>query len=213
MVFYSGDQRMRAVHTKPLIDVYATIEGSKSVFDEFSSDAWNNVYHRSSVDAMKRIESLGLKHINETLGRDVAHYPSDTQVESAFKSIEDTLWKTASNVKTRRFSYKDKDFMNAINFLELIGIYSAQKLAMENKSDIFENEGFTVIEKSAFKAIKELEFLAKHMKSDKFVIRQHVARATRLLNKIYTNNLSHMEQAATGKIFHKAIRVLERMGK
>lgn len=216
MVFYTGHPWVGGQKTDPLIDLYATIEGSKSVFEEFGSASWGDVYTpRSNLAALKRIEELGLKQINETLGHDVSHYPSARLVESSFKHIEDALWHAAPNVKTRKIRYKDKDFVNAINYLELFSIYAAQKKALEHKTDGFKQSDLTrsKVENNVFKAIKELEFLATHPRSDKSVIRQHVLRASHLLNKIYTKDLTHMEQVATGKTFNKAIRILEKMAK
>lgn len=127
--------------------------------------------------------------------------------------LENATWKWASCLKKRRFGYEKKDFVQALNFLEVFCLYSAQSnhATQQNKNAL---NGPS--DKNVLKAIKEIEFIHTTLDTDKkrgrkAVIKQHVEKLNHLINKIYTENLTQTEQRAMGKTVEKAESILRKM--
>lgn len=175
----------------PIVVVAATIEGVKSTEGFIPSDETN-----------ERVRTLGLNALLK---------PTDSSKN--LEVLEANVWKLASNVKKKRFGYKKKDFINALNFLEIFSLYGAQaNLGSQRNKKVLEGN----IDKNVMNAVKEIEYINKLLESDpkkigKTVLKQHTERLNHLINKIFTGNLSQTEQIAMGKTVEKAKIILQKM--
>ncbi len=133
--------------------------------------------------------------------------------------LEQRMWETAGNVKKRMINYSTKDYENALQFLEIFCLYSAQSNVITHKKDctfVMEsgpNSRLTTwYDKSVSKCIQTLEELSSLLKSRKGVgketLQPHLKRLNTLLDKVFTEDLSQTEQKAVAKKLEQAKKIL-----
>lgn len=204
-----------------MIDPHCYYEGPINVFVLQTLDGVESGLRATdyvpSGEAKKRVQQLGLQALfAENEGR-TEQVPLEKNKH--LEILERSVWKMAANVKSKRFGlYKDKDFKNALNFLESFCLYSAQaNLVHQMQEDIIFRKHETD-DKSVAKAVKAIEDINRLLESDldkagKKVLKKRIDTVHRLVGKIFNDDLNQTEQRAMVKVVERAEKILEKMKK
>ncbi len=150
----------------------------------------------------KRCDELGISKIVDFNTGDVNQNMS---FEARNLVVENVIFEKAKTIGTHFFTPSKKDVKNAINFLEVLGIF-ASKVYTGNPT--FGDDNTKVISKRAGKMLKQLENLRKNMAVSKSTLKSDAKTAIVAVDKVFSD-LSLTEKVALKDAVNNAEKIIK----